>query len=129
MSDLRKAAQLALEPQVGETWHTLRVGATACQTRTVAEITPLTVVFKPVGYEYEGERWPRRDVEFLERVSFAANPPPRKRLTDARIYALYKKAELEKYYPRDFLVQYDYDKCIEEFVRAIEKEHGIGGEA
>ena len=82
MNDLQKAAQQVLEPQVGEAWHILRVGATACQTRTVAAITPLTVVFK-----FEVERWPRRNVEFLERVSFAANLPPlqRKPLTDDEI--------------------------------------------
>lgn len=57
-----------------------------------------------------------------------AHPPQRKPLTGVDIYALFQKVGLEAYHQRDSVLQYDYDKRIEEFARAIERAHGIGGE-
>lgn len=52
-----------------------------------------------------------------------AAPQP---LTDEQIYGLYRRAGLEAYHLRDVLVQRTYDKCINDFARAIEQAHGIG---
>lgn len=47
-------------------------------------------------------------------------------LTDEQIYGLYKRAGLEIYHIRDSVVQRTYDKCINDFARAIEQAHRIG---
>jgi hypothetical protein len=49
--------------------------------------------------------------------------PPRRewqRLTNEEMYGLYRRAGLEAYYPRDGVVQGDYDRRIEAYARAIE---------
>lgn len=107
------------EPQVGETWRILRLGATACATVTVAAITPLTVTFEPVVYGIEGECLPHRNVEFVERVSFAAHPP-RTALTTlpehwVPIGLLGANASFQRA-ARDYAEQY---------ARAVERAHGI----
>ncbi len=58
-------------PKVGEVWHILRAGATACDTLTIAEITQRTVLFEPPKYSSGyGERLPlRQGLQFVERVS------------------------------------------------------------
>jgi hypothetical protein len=56
------------EPVAGETWHILRAGATACQTLTIDEITPHTVMFKPERYSTTGERVVRDMIRFIERA-------------------------------------------------------------
>ena len=55
-------------PKVGETWHILRKGATACDTKTIAQITDKTVMFEPVLYGVDGERLPLHDGLFVERA-------------------------------------------------------------
>lgn len=56
-------------PAVGETWHILRAGATACTTLTIAEITPRTVLFEPITRGAPGERLPLHcGLRFIERV-------------------------------------------------------------
>jgi hypothetical protein len=58
--------------------------------------------------------------------------PPRRewqRLTNEEMYGLYRRAGLEAYYPRDGVVQGDYDRRIDAYARAIEtklkeKNHG-----
>lgn len=56
-------------PKAGETWHVLRVGATACATLKIAEMTQRTVLFEPVMYGVEGERIPLgMGLCFIERA-------------------------------------------------------------
>lgn len=64
--------------------------------------------------------------QFMDEEVLYASPFQRKPLTRAGIYALLQKVGLEAYHQRDSIVQYDYDKRIEEFARAIEQWHGIG---
>jgi hypothetical protein len=57
-------------PKVGETWHILRAGATACVTLKIAEMKARTVLFEPVKHGIEGERIPLgMGLRFIERVS------------------------------------------------------------
>lgn len=60
------------EPKVGETWHILREGATACATLTIEEVTKHTVVFKSTISGLDPERLPRNGVKFVERAVGAA---------------------------------------------------------
>ena len=49
--------------------------------------------------------------------------PPRREwqgLTNEEMYGLYRRAGLEAYYPRDGVVQGDYDRRIDAYARAIE---------
>ena len=49
--------------------------------------------------------------------------PPRREwrpLSDEEMHRLYRRAGLEAYYPRDFMVQYDYEKRLDAYARAIE---------
>ena len=58
------------EPAVGETWHILRAGATACATVEIEEITPSTVLFKSTTWGVPGERVPRHyGLRFIERAA------------------------------------------------------------
>lgn len=56
----------------------------------------------------------------------AAPQPAQQPLTDEQIYDLYRRAGLDAYHLRDDVVQHAYDNCINDFVRAIERTHGIG---
>jgi hypothetical protein len=58
----------------------------------------------------------------LEEVAFYTHPPRREwqRLTNEEMYGLYRRAGLEAYYPRDGVVQGDYDRRIDVYARAIE---------
>jgi len=59
----------------------------------------------------------------------ASTPAPAQQpLTDEQIYGLYRRAGLEVYHQRDAVVQRTYDRCINDFARAIEQAHGIGVE-
>jgi len=55
-------------------------------------------------------------------------PPARRPLTDDEMHGLYRRAGLEAYYPRDGVVQYEYERRFDAFARAIERAHGIGGD-
>jgi hypothetical protein len=55
--------------------------------------------------------------------------PERKPLTDEQICGAFRKAGLEAYHQRDAVVEMKYDRRINAFARAIERAHGIGGEA
>lgn len=56
-------------PKVGETWHVLRAGASACSTLKIAEITRSTVLFESRVYGVDGERIPlRQGLRFVERA-------------------------------------------------------------
>jgi hypothetical protein len=49
--------------------------------------------------------------------------PPRREwrgLTDQEMHGLYRRAGLETYYPRDGVVQYEYERRLDEYARAIE---------
>jgi hypothetical protein len=41
-------------------------------------------------------------------------------LTEEEMHRLYRRAGLEAYYPRDGVVQYDYEKRLDAYARAIE---------
>jgi hypothetical protein len=58
----------------------------------------------------------------LEEVALYTTPPRREwqRLTNEEMYGLYRRAGLEAYYPRDGVVQGDYDRRIDAYARAIE---------
>jgi hypothetical protein len=59
----------------------------------------------------------------LEEVALYTYPPCREwqRLTNEEMYGLYRRAGLEAYYPRDGVVQGDYDRRIDAYARAIEQ--------
>ena len=49
--------------------------------------------------------------------------PPRRewqRLTDEEMHGLYRRAGMEAYYPRDGVVQYEYERRLDAYARAIE---------
>lgn len=54
-------------PAVGETWHILRHGATACATVKIVEVTLCTVLVKAKGYGSVEERLPLDMVRFVEK--------------------------------------------------------------
>jgi hypothetical protein len=51
----------------------------------------------------------------------------RRPLTDEEMHGLYRRAGLEAYYPRDGVMQYEYERRFDDFARAIERAHKIGG--
>jgi len=53
-------------------------------------------------------------------------PPARRPLTDEEMRGLCRRAGLEAYYPRDGAVQYEYERRLDAFARAIERAHKIG---
>jgi hypothetical protein len=49
--------------------------------------------------------------------------PPRREwvsLTDEEMHGLYRRAGLEAYYPRDGVVQYEYERRLDAYARAVE---------
>jgi hypothetical protein len=51
----------------------------------------------------------------------------RRPLTEEEMHGLCRRAGLEAYYPRDGVVQYEYERRLDAFARAIERAHKIGG--
>jgi hypothetical protein len=51
-----------------------------------------------------------------------AHPPRREwqSLTDEEMHGLYRRAGLEAYYPRDGVVQYEYERRLDAYARAVE---------
>jgi hypothetical protein len=51
------------------------------------------------------------------------HPPHREwvSLTEEEMHGLYRRAGLEAYYPRDGVVQYEYERRLDEYARAIEQ--------
>lgn len=70
----------------------------------------------------------KRDQRYIVEPLYTTAPPQRKPLTEGEMHRLYRRAGLEAYYPRDGVVQYDYERRIGVFARAIERAHGIGGD-
>jgi len=52
-------------------------------------------------------------------------PPQRKPLTLDELWRVFTRTGLSQFHQRDSVVEYKYQKCIEEFARAIEAAHGI----
>jgi hypothetical protein len=86
------------------------------------------------GHFYEGSK-PFIDPTEVWKLPIGTKlytAPPRRewqRLTNEEMYGLYRRAGLEAYYPRDGVVQGDYDRRIDAYARAIEaalkeKNHG-----
>jgi hypothetical protein len=67
-----------------------------------------------------------RDVEEVLRQSarcgLVSNPPRREwqSLTEGEMHGLYRRAGLEAYYPRDGVVQYEYERRLDAYARAVE---------
>jgi hypothetical protein len=51
-----------------------------------------------------------------------SNPPRREwqSLTEEEMHGLYRRAGLEAYYPRDGVVQYEYERRLDAYARAVE---------
>ena len=65
----------------------------------------------------------------LTGTPFYTSPPQRKPLTLDELWRVFTRSGLSQFHQRDSVVEYKYQKCIEEFARAIEAAHGIKGEA
>jgi len=52
-------------------------------------------------------------------------PPQRKPLTLDELWRVFTRSGLSQFYHRDGIVEYKYEKCIEEFARTVEAAHGI----
>lgn len=71
--------------------------------------------------------WPGcAKTDYRHMLRAAPQPPRAQPLTDEQIYGLYRRAGLNAYHLRDDLRMRTYDKCINNFARAIEQAHGIG---
>ena len=112
------------QPKVGETWHILRAGATACSTVTVAAITPLTVTFEPTAYGLEVERLPLRYVEFVELAVPAT--PPRAALTEECLLLLDTAMDSLKYHQEQTRPIHLTEVTIQAIQEFLEKNQ-IGG--
>jgi hypothetical protein len=53
-------------------------------------------------------------------------PPQHKPLSLDELWRVFTSSGLSQFHQRDGVVEYKYEKCIEEFARAIEAAHGIG---
>lgn len=52
-------------------------------------------------------------------------PPQRKPLSLDELWRVFTSSGLSQFHQRDGVVEYKYEKCIEEFARAIEAAHNI----
>jgi hypothetical protein len=139
MSTLREAAQQALEAleQCGlddthrsyEFEHVARIALRAALAQE-EQAEPVLVVEKEPdymsrGHFYEGSK-PFIDPTEVWKLPIGTKlytAPFRRewqRLTNEEMYGLYRRAGLEAYYPRDGVVQGDYDRRIDAYARAIE---------
>jgi len=68
-----------------------------------------------------------RDIEEVLRQSarcgLVSGAPRREwvSLTEEEMHGLYRRAGLEAYYPRDGVVQYEYERRLDEYARAVEQ--------
>jgi len=59
-------------------------------------------------------------------LKFTSPPAQRKPLTVNELWRVFTRSGLSQFHHRDGVVEYKYEKCIEEFARAIEAAHQIG---
>jgi hypothetical protein len=84
------------------------------------------------GYDYRTyddnenyrDEWDRRNPNHKGWVEPLYTHPPRQwqTLSDEEIYGSFRKSGLEAYHQRDAVVQYDYDRRINAFARAVEEK-------
>jgi hypothetical protein len=85
---------------------------------------PVARVLQTVGQYHTGRFV--AEVETVRRLRDGENlytTPPRREwrgLTDEEMHGLYRRAGLEAYYPRDGVVQYEYERRFDAYARAIE---------
>ena len=72
-------------------------------------------------------RYPKTEEQFsnMEIQSLYTTPPQRKPLKLDELWRVFTRSGLSQFHQRDSVVEYKYQKCIEEFARAIEAAHGI----
>ena len=56
---------------------------------------------------------------------YTSSPAQRKPLTVDELWRVFTRSGLSQFHHRDGVVEYKYEKCIEEFARAIKAAHGI----
>lgn len=90
-------------------------------------VTPSGTVVTRLELTDKAKESLRANVTHIPGIAKHQAPPQqeRKPLTDEQIYGLYKRAGLEIYHIRDSVVLRTYDRCINDFARAIEQAHGI----
>ena len=142
MNDLRAAAQQALEALEKS-----RVFVTTREKIKHPEGTEwydgtITALRAALAQQQEQEQWPvahfgsayvnENGVHITTVLGPVAIPqdaklythPPRREwqsLKDEEMHGLYRRAGLEAYYPRDGVVQYEYERRLDEYARAIEQ--------
>ncbi len=67
---------------------------------------------------YESKVWD-------DATSLYTSPAQRKPLTLDELWRVFTRSGLSQFHQRDSVVEYKYQKCIEEFARAIEAAHNI----
>jgi hypothetical protein len=139
MTDLREAAQQALEALIHMCHNTFaqkgydgqRVqnaidGLEAALAQQEQEQEPVAWQYKKEGGGiFVSDQCPA-DVEVWNDIEWSKplfTTPPRREwqsLTDEEMHGLYRRAGLEAYYPRDGVVQYEYERRLDAYARAVE---------
>ena len=101
----------------------------AQRTEPVQEPVALETFYETIIHWDEGGGKRSRRELARRIVALYTHPLQRKPLTDEQICGAFRKAGLEAYHQRDAVVEMKYDRRINAFARAIERAHGIGGEA
>jgi hypothetical protein len=133
MSDLRTAAKQALESlemaqDHWSTYHGLRSKTIddAADTLRAAleqpEQEPVAFWHKPNQEDEEFIHAQAVNGKCLDCVPLFTHPPRRewRGLTDQEMHGLYRRAGLEAYYPRDGVVQYEYERRLDEYAHSVE---------
>jgi len=127
MSTLREAAQQALEAlkDCVKALDALHAPGDSIYTRASDSADRAEIALRAALAQEEQEPaiYPDEAREMgLEEVALYTYPPCREwqGLTEEEMYGLYRRAGLEAYYPRDGVVQGDYDRRIDAYARAIE---------
>lgn len=117
-------------------------------TNAAGELEPVTVVQTGVGvWKLEPVAWMLKSghgtgftdklTDELKALTWKGKPmwtplydkPQRKPLSLDELWRVFTSSGLSQFHQRDGVVEYKYEKCIEEFARAIEAAHGIKEEA
>jgi hypothetical protein len=128
MTTLREAAQQALEAlkscSAVPHWPALQPTITALRDALAQqEQEPVAwMVYTEDGKSAYVTDNPHDLVGAYKAFALYTHPPRREwqRLTNEEMYGLYRRAGLEAYYPRDGVVQGDYDMRIDAYARAVE---------